>query len=474
MSATSICYLCGHSIDNKNELALDMTKEGIERIHHKHCSQVYNRLLSIYGDNFDDLGLDRVKWGSGTSSGDLIELSLYDIRNSSFSHSEVCHSLEIFKTNLVNESINSKTEIVLIFSCKKVVENFSNFLERLLVKILDHDQNNLKIRILTVRDPRIAGIIDVLQTLSFVKLDVNYINESNHIFLLGVIDRNLTFFYEDFEKSDSLDGRNKTRIISYKESIGWHATAAFESLWKQSELEEKIRTLSSKVKNSDIPNNNFVRILAHELKTPIQPILGFSEMIQNNNRLNPEQKNDLLKIISRNARKLDIMTNNILDYARMENNNFKLNYEKLDLVNVLQELISDYSIQINQKKIQIKLSFVKKPIIINADRIRIVEVFDNLISNAIKFTENGQIIISIELELQSVRISIKDDGIGIKMDNLDKVFAKFFTTDKLGTGLGLYISKIIVLKHLGTIDVQNNVGSQGSTFTVTLPNVDSS
>src|SRR5690606_38725797 len=138
-----------------------------------------------------------------------------------------------------------------------------------------------------------------------------------------------------------------------------------------------------------------------------------SDLIQNNSRLDERQKNDLLKIIARNARKLDIMTNNILDYARMENNNFRLNYEWFDLINVLEELIGDYSIQINKKKIQIKLSFIKSPNLINADKIRIIEVFDNLLSNAIKFTENGEITISVETIDKSVRISVKDSGIGI-------------------------------------------------------------
>ncbi|HET8794680.1 MAG TPA: hypothetical protein VFM31_12860, partial [Nitrososphaeraceae archaeon] len=103
----TICHLCGQSIRKPDELRIDLTKEGVERVHHKHCSQVYNRLLSIYGDNFNDLGLDRVKWGSGTKSGDLIELSLHDIRNSNFNHSEIVTSLEVFKKSLVERSIQS-------------------------------------------------------------------------------------------------------------------------------------------------------------------------------------------------------------------------------------------------------------------------------------------------------------------------------------------------------------------------------
>jgi signal transduction histidine kinase len=220
---------------------------------------------------------------------------------------------------------------------------------------------------------------------------------------------------------------------------------------------------------NNISNHNFVRILAHELKNPIQPILGFSDIIQNNKRLNSDQKNELLKIISRNARKLDIMTNNILDYARMENNIFNLNFELFDIVQVIEELLSDYAIQVNKKNIKLDLDTLSKKIMIKADKIRIIEVLDNLLSNAIKFTERGQVVISIQKKSNQLVIAISDTGPGINKEDHKKIFSKFYTTDKLGTGLGLYISRIIVEKHLGRIEGRNNKNGIGSTFTIELP-----
>src|SRR5690349_17926290 len=126
---STICYLCGQTIYNSNESQIDLTKEGIKRLHHKHCSKVYNRLLSIYGENFNDLGLDRVKLGSGTNSGDLIELSLFDIRNSNFSHSETVPSLEKFQKSLVESSINIKNEIILLFSNEYILEIFDDIMK---------------------------------------------------------------------------------------------------------------------------------------------------------------------------------------------------------------------------------------------------------------------------------------------------------------------------------------------------------
>ena len=217
-------------------------------------------------------------------------------------------------------------------------------------------------------------------------------------------------------------------------------------------LENKVKNLSLELNRNNISNHNFVRILAHELKNPIQPILGFSDMMQNNTRLNSEQKNELLKIISRNARKLDIMTNNILDYARMENNIFNLNIEPFDIVKIIEDLLGDYILQVNNKNIKIDLTYSYKPLVIQADKIRITEVLDNLISNSIKFTEKGRIDISIRKMPQYLEVKISDTGCGINENEAHKLFTKFFTTDKLGTGLGLYISKLIMEKHRGRIE----------------------
>lgn len=465
------CYLCGQSIQDQNDLSVDVSKEGFERIHHKHCSQVYYRLKSIYGDNFNDLGLDRVKWGSGTNTGDLLELSLYDIRNSGFSQSEIIHSVELFKKTFVDECYNAKNEIVILFSNTKFLQVFGSLLESIL---FTHDQTKTKVkkvRILGVKSNILTSFLENKNWVNIENVSINFIDSNKNAYFLAIVDQSKTFLSELYVNNSGNNSEFETfsNIVSVKDSVTLHAAAAFESLWKQSLLEERIKSLSLQLKNNDIPNSNFVRILAHELKNPIQPILGFSDMIQNNTRLNSDQKNDLLKIIARNARKLDIMTNNILDYARMENNNFELNYELFNLVDVLKELISDYSIQINRKKIEIKLSYVDGPILINADKVRMVEVFDNLLSNAIKFTEKGHIDIIVEKLERSVRITVRDSGMGISNENLDKLFSRFFTTDKLGTGLGLYISKIIVIKHSGTIEAKNNSDSQGSNFSVVLP-----
>ncbi|HEX5904545.1 MAG TPA: HAMP domain-containing sensor histidine kinase, partial [Candidatus Nitrosocosmicus sp.] len=143
--------------------------------------------------------------------------------------------------------------------------------------------------------------------------------------------------------------------------------------------------------------------------------------------------------------------------------------ETFDVISVFEELMGDYSIQINKKKLALNLSYSEKPLYIRADKVRIIEVLDNLIGNAIKFTEMGRIDISVEKLEKSIHIEIRDTGCGIDERDLNKLFSKFFTTDKLGTGLGLYISRIIVMNHGGDIQARNNDKGKGSVFKIDLP-----
>ena len=248
---------------------------------------------------------------------------------------------------------------------------------------------------LVPKNKKVFSFFEKSKIWDFGCVEINYIHENKFQYFIA-IDKVTSLFSEMILNNKNPQGSKFFNVISIKDSVIWHNSVIFESLWKQSILENRVKNLSNELTRNNISNHNFVRILAHELKNPIQPILGFSDMIQNNKRLDSDQKNELLKIISRNARKLDIMTNNILDYARMENNIFNLNLEPFDIIQVIEELLSDYTIQVNKKKIKLDLDTQSKKIMIHADKIRIIEVLDNLLSNSIKFTERGQITISIQ------------------------------------------------------------------------------
>jgi signal transduction histidine kinase len=427
-------------------------------------------LVSIYGDDFSHLELDRIKWGSGSGRGDLLELSLYDIKNSKYLKSEVVSDLNSFNDHFLTEFERTKSTIDILFSSSWVFKKFGKLLEAALLSPTKNQAVIREMRILFAKEKAASKFIDKVRVNKISKLNVNYVNNNNkNNYFLALFDRSVTFLSELRVSQNNSKYRKYENIVSSKQSMAWHGAAAFESLWKQAILESKIKNLSNKIKNNSSPDNNYVRILAHELKNPIQPILGFSDIIQNNTRLDSNQKNELLRIISRNARKLDIMTNNILDYARMENKNFSLNYETFDIIRVFEELMGDYSIQINKKRLALNLSYSEKPLYIRADKVRIIEVLDNLIGNAIKFTEMGRIDISVEKLEKYIHIEIRDTGCGIDKKDLNKLFSKFYTTDKLGTGLGLYISRIIVMNHGGVIQARNNDKGRGSVFKIDLP-----
>lgn len=369
----------------------------------------------------------------------------------------------------MDEVYETKEELQIVCSSTGMFDQVYKGLEKVLLRARQNQMHMPKIRLLFPKSKKVLSFLEKSKISELTTAEIQYIHEDEYQYLIAGVDKSVSLFSEltnNFEGGlhDSL-----FNVISIKDSVIWHNSAIFESLWKQSILENRIRDLSSEMTRNNISNHNFVRILAHELKNPIQPILGFSDMIQNNKRLDSDQKNELLKIISRNARKLDIMTNNILDYARMENNIFNLNLERFDIIQVIEDLLSDYTIQVNKKNIRLNLDILSKEIIINADKIRIIEVLDNLLSNAIKFTEKGQIVISVQKKSNHILIAISDTGSGINKEDHKKIFSKFYTTDKLGTGLGLYISRIIIEKHMGRIEGRNNKNGVGSTFSIELP-----
>ncbi|TVP40330.1 sensor histidine kinase [Candidatus Nitrosocosmicus arcticus] len=396
-------------------------------------------------------------------------MSLFDIKRTKFNSSEVISDFSHFKRRLLDEVYETKDELQLVCSSTGIFEQFIEILEGLFLHIRQTQTSAPKIRLLFPKSKKVNSFLEKTNISDLPSVEIQYIHEDEFQYFIAGVDKSISLFSEPRRNFERGFNDSFFNVISLKDSVIWHNSAIFESLWKQSILENKVKDLSRELNRNNVSNHNFVRILAHELKNPIQPILGFSDMIQNNKRLDSDQKNELLKIISRNARKLDIMTNNILDYARMENNIFNLNLEIFDIVQVIEELLGDYTLQVNKKNIKLDLDTLSKKIMIKADKIRIIEVIDNLLSNSIKFTERGQIVISVRETDQYIVVKIADTGCGIDEKNHKKLFSKFYTTDKLGTGLGLYISRIIIEKHLGRIEGRTNTDGIGSSFTIKLP-----
>jgi signal transduction histidine kinase len=245
------------------------------------------------------------------------------------------------------------------------------------------------------------------------------------------------------------------------------------------EREEIIRSQYEKLKESDRMKDEFVNIAAHELRTPIQPILGLSEIIRP--KVNAEDR-EYVDVIVRNAKRLQRLTEEILDVTKIESHSLKLKKEEFNLKDVIENCINDeivnkYSNSDKEKKP--KILYQPKDIPLKADRIRISQVLSNLLSNAIKFTPGGTISIVSGLNSKSSKdnndsdneaiVNIKDNGYGIDQEMLPKLFSKFATKSFAGTGLGLFICKSIIEAHGGSIWAENNPDGKGATFSFTLP-----
>jgi signal transduction histidine kinase len=234
------------------------------------------------------------------------------------------------------------------------------------------------------------------------------------------------------------------------------------------EREEIIRSQLEKLKESDKMKDEFINVAAHELRTPIQPILGLSEFIRH--KVNDKER-EYIDVIIRNAKRLKRLTENILDVTKIESQSLKLNKERFNLNDVITNTIDD--IIINKgffKNTNIKLLYEPKDIFIEADMQQLTRVISSLLNNAIKFTKEGTISIIAENKDSQVFVSIKDTGEGIDPEILPKLFSKFVSKSFEGTGLGLFIAKSIVEAHHGKVWAENNHnGKKGATFIFSLP-----
>jgi signal transduction histidine kinase len=299
------------------------------------------------------------------------------------------------------------------------------------------------------------------------------------------------------------DGIKAFAIYSNNESIVKNIGSLLDSLWNEKETLDSIIAIKDNLAytNKQLIESNehlkihakmqreFIDIAAHELRTPITPILGYAEMleseqeeeeqeeqeIEKNNYKNTIRR-DYIEAIIRNARRLEHLSNLFIDSASIQAKTFKLDKELLNLTDVLLAAVDDQKITIAhdlEKRNNIKLRYIpsENHILILADRIRLIQAISNLLSNAVKFTKEGIISIVLKKEKDKATVRIQDTGVGIDPEIMPRLFLKFATkSDTGGTGLGLYISKSIIEAHGGTILAgDNEEGKRGATFTFSLP-----
>jgi signal transduction histidine kinase len=257
-------------------------------------------------------------------------------------------------------------------------------------------------------------------------------------------------------------------IISNSKSTILSYVTMFDSLWRQAELYEKLEA-------HDRMQKEFINIAAHELRTPTQAILGYSELLQDDSG---EHTADMLKALTRNAYRLQRLITDILDIARIESGTLILEIESVNLTDLITTAIGDAKNQVKISGKSIEISYFhkqiqdaqqKKDLIVDADKDRILQVLSNLLSNALKFTKEGSIAVTTEKVENEVIVKIKDSGSGIDREIFPNLFERFVSKSEKGTGLGLFISKNITLAHGGRIWAENNPDGIGAMFAFSLP-----
>lgn len=233
------------------------------------------------------------------------------------------------------------------------------------------------------------------------------------------------------------------------------------------------KKVEEELKKSERLKTEFMNIAAHELKSPVTPIKGYLDLIISDEESSEKVKN-WAKISLRNSERLLRLVNDILDVSRLDTDTMRFDMEKLDTVELLEEIVEDMKAAIEQKGLELIGHIPGNLPPIMGDRYRLSQVFKNLVVNAIKFTDNGSIAIIAKIEGKNILISVQDSGIGISKDELKKIFTKFYqayTGDDRkneGTGLGLFICKEILEKHNAKIWAESEIRN-GSTFTIKLP-----
>ena len=272
--------------------------------------------------------------------------------------------------------------------------------------------------------------------------------------------------------------------------LKWSNTMEKEVIKRTHELNRsniKLAIMSQELKNSNLSlqkandqlrqndklQKEFINMAAHELRTPIQPILGLTDVLLD--KVSDPHQSQLLEVIMRNARRLQRLSGDILDVSKIESSSLKLSKTPMELNEVIQTVINDFD---NGSKLErnknVKIFFQPKDsIIVYIDKDRIFQVLSNLLNNALKFTKNGTVMININLDDDEknkvVKVTIQDTGIGITQELMPNLFSKFVTSSYNGTGLGLFISKGIIEAHGGKIWAENNSNGVGASFSFSLP-----
>jgi len=347
--------------------------------------------------------------------------------------------------------------------------NIKEKIEKILKQYNDQQQIHHKVQLRFLEQP--------LQT----KVTILIVDKKHSLVIESDKEKDKTLTLEK-TKEEEKEINNNTKylqsqglcVFSNSESTLSSLSSIFEILWRQIDLYEELRDVYKELEIRDEAQKEFISIAAHELRNPIQPILGISEILHSKAEYSTNREH--LEVIVRNARKLHKLAEDILNVTKIEKQSFRLNKELFSIKETILNAIQECKNQIS--RIDGNIDIIYKPldqefdiISINGDKGKISQVIINLIINAIQFIEkeNGLITIMGERKGNQILLSVKDNGTGISPEIFPKLFSKYVSKSNMGNGLGLYISKNIIEAHDGKIWAKNNENEKGATFSFSLP-----
>lgn len=231
--------------------------------------------------------------------------------------------------------------------------------------------------------------------------------------------------------------------------------------------------LYKKLKELDQLKDDFISMTSHELRTPLTAIRGYVELLEQKNEVRTVDGKQFLERINTSAEELDQLISDILDVTRIEQGRLSFTFSLLDPRNAVEEVVTSLTFKANEKGITLKTSFEQQATI-SADPVRLKQVIVNIVGNAVKYTNKGDVTVRIYTANDRVMIRVSDTGIGMSAEAQRRVFEKFYRADssevqrEVGTGLGLWITKQLVEKMGGTITVESIEGV-GSHIVVSFP-----
>lgn len=527
---SSRCALCGKELTRDQEtssshggrsggdrnVSIRETVEGIDyEFDSPDCVVMFKRLKSVYGDRLKGLlGLEQFIsdpfWNRVTpDEGEMVQ-----IQNESLRGVGIQDVIQIVEEperviKLGHDMVRSaKQEVLIMFSTANAFKRQISIGGPQLLQEVTSTKKDLVIRILTPTDQE-TELASVALGAKFTNVDVRNMEVSlQSKVTIVVVDRKLSLAVE--LKDDSKDDINEavgSAVYSNCKSAAISYVAIFESLWKQVELIEQVNLLYKQLVDQQTDQREFISIAAHELRAPIQPILGLAEVLKSRQEVQMEKQKELLSVIIRNAKRLKELTENILDITRIENKSLELQKEPLNvdeiIIGVLYDTLDeteptknvrlvysrnehkkfDSTLSPNSSELAMLSQSAKQhpALSVNADRSRLTQVLTNLIGNAVKFSDDGgTVTVSVsegdrarpdmdKTKSKVMLVRVVDTGRGIDPEITPRLFRKFASKSEKGMGLGLFISKNIIEAHGGEIWADDTKGEKGAIFSFTIP-----